>query len=449
MAQKLTATQQERGWYLADGTYLTAYESAPVEVIRKIHEYAVINSYTFPVSLEIQNQNSKPFYLSLSHTGAVEAAQAPEEPSETKAPVEETTAAVEQTEPAAEENKAAVVESSSTSASAVRAPELVSNEKDRQKSGRKIAVAGGSLAALLLLVGGGLAVATLDKDESAAAPEAEAIVEEEKPLFEIPAAQSPVAMVGERIVTTEDGKLIVTDINSGENKLEEPFEVDEDQLRSQSTQSVTVIDGGKGKVLTLTGDKEERLNGVLNTRGTSPIVVSQDFKKYTQPGSPEKDVPKNSAVLGATEKNVLFVKAPATVEYSEDGRTAAVEAPEKDAQLTAWVSGSEERVVSIWAKDKKTWLVVTSTTDTAKNVLTEEIPDAKAVTYSEGNVIVSDKKYLDHDVLTEICDPGTWVNRQRWCQENSQWKNGQETLDSKPEIITEKYIVSENKVEEK
>lgn len=434
MVQKLTATQRERGWYLADGTYLTAYESAPVEVIRKIHEYAVINSYSFPVCLEIQNHNSTSFYLSLSHTGAVEVAQAPENPSE----FEESVEVLE-----AEEGTIEIHQIFPTLAS-----ERVYTGSEPEKNGRKKALIGLSLIAVLLL-GGGIALTALNKEESSAAPKTQATTEEEKPLFEIPSIQSPVSMVGNRIVTIEGGRLLVTNIKNGENELEEPFEVDEDKLRSQSTETVTAIDGGKGKVLMLTGDKEENISGVLNTRGTSPVVVSEDFKKYTQPGETEKDVPKNSAVLGATEKNILFVKAPATIEYSKDGRSAQVKAPEKDAKLTAWVAGDEERVVSIWAKDKKTWLVVTKTKDTVKNVLTEEIPSAKSVAYIEGNVIVSDKKYLSHDALTEICDPGTWVNRQRWCEQGGQWKNGQETLESKPEIITEKYIVSENKVEEK
>lgn len=435
MKQHITVTQQESGWVLDTGKRLASQSAAPVEVIRQVHAYAVAKKYAFPVELNITTQENKVIPLLLQANGST-----------TKNPQAfiPPTPPVVETAPNEQNASSVVAEEPPSDSAHVDSPA----PNKHKKTLIPLAIGAG---ALLLLAGCTAYVLTQPKTteppQTAQTTTSEPTTE--PALYEIPSEENIVSLSGTYLVGSQDTELKVTDVLTGKSVLQESVTIDPDKLRAQSYQGNTLIDGGKGKVLLLRNGKQTALDGVLNTRGTVPVIVSQDFKKYTVIGEDPQEVPKKSSLLGATEKNLLFVKAPAKIEYSKDGRTVSIAPPAEGAKLTAWIAGTENRAVTVWSKDSTTWLIVSDTKAQGKTVLTEEIPNPDAVSYSQGHVIVSEERYLENDQLHNLCKPGKWIEGNRWCEDNGQWTYKDQTLTKEPELITNQYLVTDHKVEER
>lgn len=439
MKNQIAVTQQENGWMLDTGHRLTHQEAAPVEVIRQVHGYAISKKLPFPLELNISTKEGTLIPLILQANGST--AKNPKAFHQLDESVE---TEVEENAHPRERKEESLDKENHPATGSTRAPESKAKKK-------RILVPLGIGSVALLLLGGCTAYVltsshTEDSEKSAVATASETTP---KTLYEIPETEKVVSLAGTYLVGSQDDQLKVTDVLTQKSVLKEGITINPDNLRAQTYQGNTVIDGGKGKVLLLRNGKQKSIDGVMNTRGTVPVIVSKDFKKYTMIGQTTKEVPEKASLLGATEKNLLFVKAPAKIEYSKDGRSVEIEPPSQGAKLKAWVAGTEDRAMTIWGKDSKTWLVVSDTQNKGKTVLKEEIPKADAVSYIQGHVIVSEKQVLENDKLQPLCEPGKWIDGNRWCEDNGQWKYKEQSLTQEPELITDQYLVTEHKVEEK
>lgn len=436
MKQPITITQQERGWLLSDGTRLAHQDASPVEVIRQVHGYAISKKFSFPLELNVTTKEGTTIPLLVQVNGSTTQNPKTQETGETHAE---------------EENNSPLDKKAPHDVEPQQGTGSHRSDENKVHRAKILAPMGMGLVALLLL-GGCTAyfLAQPKDDEGENAATAPATQSTEQPIiYEIPEDEKDVSLAGTYLVGSQDDQLKVTDVLTGKSVLKEGVTISPDNLRAQSYRGKTIIDGGKGKVLLLHNGKQESFDGAMNTRGTVPVIVSKDFKKYTLIGQSEKEIPEKSSLLGATDKNLLFVKSPAKIEYSKDGRTVEVEPPTKNAKLAAWIAGTETRAVTVWKKDSTTWLVVTDTQNKGKTVLKEEIPNLQAVSYAHGHVIVSDKQFLEDDRLQNLCEPGKWIEGNRWCEENGQWSYKDQSLTTEPELLTDQYLVTENKVKER
>lgn len=462
MTEKLTVILTPTGWVLdnASKTYLAPTEAASKQVMRKVYGYAFENKYDFPVAVDIKPTASKtlPLLLNLDQSTQprISTPTAPSTaPEQTQTDTKNDNAEELHElapEPAHTTPKPATIRAQPTDENTSLTDLLKpSPEKEHNTTNNKKTIAlsiAGLFALATLATGTTLAIKATHPEHPQPQETTTSPTQTQDPnIYTLPANTTALAFAGNTLISTAENKLTLINVTTGENTLKEPFEIDAANTRVLSNDSQAVIDGNKGKTLLIDGENQKTVDGVLLTRGTAPIAVSKDFKSYTLPGKQTQKAPENSVVLGATDKNVLFIKAPATIEYSTDHRSVAIKAPAEGAKITGWIAATESRAVTTWSKDEKNWLVVTDTHDNGKTTLSQEIPNAQAVSYQSQNVII-DKKYLKDDKLQEICEPGKWLNSQRWCSTDNHWTNGNQTLDQEPQLLTDTYILTDNTVKE-
>lgn len=397
MKSNYTAAQNPTSWNLEDGTYLTPATATPHQVISSIHAHAIGTGAKFPVLLKIQPAEKEAIMITLNRDMTTQPAEIPTSSKSLKLYI---TAAT---------------------------------------------ITGLALVGTVLLLSFG--------KEPTAGVSASAVTTaiptstEEAALYTVPANEEILTLAGDTLYTTDSTGLKAIKLPAGTAK-NHSINLNATKARTITAGTVTAIDGGEGQVI-LADEAEDEVRiveGFLNARGTAPVILNGS--RYIT-ATDEGQIPENASVLGATEKNVLIVKAPSVLEYSGDGRSITIEPPAENARITSWVSGSDTRAVATWQEGENHWLTLTNTED-GKNLLIHPIPDAEHVKFSKGNILIGEGQALIGDSIQEICPTGKWVGKERWCKgSEGTWTYQEAILDTEPQATTDKYLITNNTIKER
>lgn len=420
MTTTYTATQTTTGWTLNDGTHLADTTASPRHIIATVHAHTVTAGATFPVRLNIHPAGKQPIALKLNHNMTTslitdETTQAPTKDTDTTTEIH-TEGQPQNTEPKEPKKRLPLYLAAAT-------------------------LAGIALAATLTA----FALNHETNTSNAAAPNSTPA--EETVLYTVPADEQILALTGTTLYTAEGRTLKATDITTG-NSHNTQTTIDPAKTRTLTTGNITAIDGGEGTVLLIDSTQEpSTLTGTLNARGTAPIII--DGTHYTT-ATTEGTTPENASILAATDTNVLIVKAPATIEYTNDGRRIAIQGPTDTAHITAWIAGNDTRAISTWQDGEQHWLVLTDTTGNGTNLLTHQIPTSDYVKFTKGNITLGDNQALIDDQLQPICPTGKWIGTERWCSTpEGTWTYQNTTLTTEPQATTNTHIITNNEVKER
>ncbi|WP_185174905.1 hypothetical protein [Rothia nasimurium] len=420
MIPTYTATQTTTGWTLNDGTHLADTAASPRHIIATVHAHAVTSGETFPVRLNIHPNGKQPIALKLNHNMT------------TSLITDETTTPVK--------------DADTTSATHTEDKQPQNTDPKEPKKCLPLYLAAATLAGIALAAT--ITAFTLNHEtntNNAAAPNSTPA--EETILYTIPADEQIITLTGTTLYTAEETTLKTTDITTG-NSHSTQTTIDPAKTRTLTTANITAIDGGEGTVLLIDNTQEPRtLTGTLNARGTAPIIINGTH--YTT-ATTEGTTPENASILAATDTNVLIVKAPATIEYTNDGRSIAIQGPTDTAHITAWIAGNDTRAISTWQDGEQHWLVLTDTTGDGTNLLTHQIPTSDYVKFTKGNITLGDNQALINDQLQPICPAGKWIGTERWCSTpEGTWTYQNTTLTTEPQATTNTHIITNNEVKER
>lgn len=421
MTTTYTATQTATGWTLNDGTHLADTTASPRHIIATVHAHTITTGATFPVHLNIHPAGKHPIALKLNHNMT-------------------TSLITDETNTHTPKNHAATT----TETHDKEQPQKP--EPKHPKKHRHLYLAAATLAGIALAAT--ITALALNHDTStnnAATPSNTPPVE--NTLYTIPAGEQILTLNGTTLYTVEGTTLKTTDITTGDSHSSETT-IDPTKTRTLTTGNVTAIDGGEGTVFLTDGTKEPRtINGTLNARGTAPVIINGT---HYITATAEGTTPENTSILAATDTNVLIVKAPATIEYTNDGRSVVVQGPTETAHLTAWIAGNDTRAISTWQDNEQHWLVLTDTTDGGTNLLTHEIPAPDYVKFTKGNITLGDNQALINDHIQPICPTGKWIGTERWCSTpEGTWTYQNTTLTTEPQTTTNTHIITNNEVKER
>lgn len=416
----LTATQNSSSWSLEDGTYLAPSSAAAREVLAQVHSHALANRIPFPLQVRIQPTGKQPIMLQVNYNM--------------------TTSLIPAT--------SSEVPTDSAPASQGEDPADESSTGTKKRRGLLVAaatLAGITIAALAVSMSLNSTSSQETAPPSPATPSLQST--EEAPIHTITDHEQILALAGDTLYTTDGAQLIATDLATGTIK-KHPATFDPAKTRTITSGDTTAIDGGEGTVYLATGTQEPRtIPGTLNARGTAPIVLEGNH--YTT-ATGEGTIPDNASILGATDTNVLIVKAPAILEYTGDGRSITISGPTETAHLTSWIAGTDTRAVTTWQDGDHHWLILTDTTGDGTTILTQEIPNLEAIKFSKGNITLGETQALINDHIQEICPTGKWIGTERWCPtDTGQWTYETTTLPTEPQASTTTYIITNNQVKER
>lgn len=391
---QLKATQTATGWTTSTGQTIAPNSAAPNQVIAQLHATATQANLTFPLPITIEPTNAQPIHLLLHQNMTTELAPTSEPTTTPKKPAT-----------------------------------------------KKVLYTTATLTLLTLLA----ATTYLTHQNTTK----EATTETTPVIHTIDQNQTILTLNNNNILYATNGTtLTATDLTTGTTTTYQET-TNPTKTRTLTTGTTTAIDSGEGTVLLLEGTKEpQHITGTLNARGTAPVILTETT--YTTTNQPATPIPPGTSILAATEQNTLLVKAPATLHYSNDGRTIDLQGPSPGARVAAWIAGNESRALSVWQEEEKYWLILSDTTQGGATLLTHPVTDAKQVKVSKGNITIGDSQALIDDQIKDICPNGKWLNQERWCPTpEGKWTNQQQTVDQEPQAITEKYIIINNEVKER
>ncbi len=249
--------------------------------------------------------------------------------------------------------------------------------------------------------------------------------------------QDVLAIVANRVITAQGTTLRVLDAETGE-QVGETYDVqDTTQIRSIEGRTASAVDTGDGEVIVVRDGQPEVVAGVLNARGTEPVITQG--REYVRVDGSKLSLGEGQEVLAATAVNVVLVESPNRAVV--DGAGVDLEAPEPDARITQWISATEDRVMAVWSLEDTRW-ITSHDSGSGALVLQQSIGDAE-VTVRSGIVRVGPDQYVAGDAVEPICTDGDQINATIVCPEPDGWvsADGSQTFPDKPEAVSQNYAV--------
>lgn len=283
------------------------------------------------------------------------------------------------------------------------------------------------LVALLipLLAGGASNPETRDEDVSAS-PAAEA----GDVLWTIPEGANLVGSTGDLVASYQAGKLSLREGQTGAEQKLGPFEVPGKPVRVLGPELVAVQFSDDKVLVVGSYDSRSTVEGVIQGRGTRPVIVSKDQRKYLTLKEADSDVkelrvvPAGESVLGALPQGVVFASAD-SVRVGE-AKAVKMTAPTEGAKVSAWVAVTNETVVAEWGNT-----VVIHDIKTGA-VLDQAPTEGERTTFDQG-VVINGGETVSGKAFVNLCNGYAVVSGQVWCPSPSgTWTSGSARLPEKP-----------------
>ena len=294
-------------------------------------------------------------------------------------------------------------------------------------------------ATLILALGTGAALAfpgpgDEPEEPAAAAAEPESIHSG----WKLPAEQKALAVLGNRIVTAQESTVRLLDAETGE-QAGESYEVpNPEQIRFIEGQTASAFDGGAGQVIVLHEGSVSVVDGVLNARGSEPVVV-QGSDYFTADGTSHA-LKASQAVLAATEADVVLIESPGKAVIGD--RAVDLKAPAPDAAITQLISATDSRVIVVWASGDRR-LLTTHEVGSGEAVLKEDI-GAEEVIVRSGIVWIGSDRYLEGDRIEQVCQGSHQVNATILCPASEGWESVADgsKFPKLPEAVSKTFTVT-------
>lgn len=296
-------------------------------------------------------------------------------------------------------------------------PDEAPIESDAQKR-RKITPLRVAGAALILALGTGAAFAFPGSGDAPEEPAAAAAEPESIPSgWKLPVGQKALAVLGNRIVTAQESTVRLLDAETGE-QAGESYEVpNPEQIRFIEGQTASAFDTGAGQVIVLREGRVSAVEGVLNARGSEPVVV-QGGDYFTADGT-KHALEASQAVLAAIKGDVVLIESPGKAVMGE--RSVDLKAPAPEAAITQLISATDSRVVVVWTSGDRR-LLATHEVGSGEAVLKEDIGAAEVIVRS-GIVWIGADRYLEGDRIEPVCQGAEQVNATILCPVSEGWES--------------------------
>lgn len=318
-----------------------------------------------------------------------------------------------------------------------------------QRRKRTILLVGGSAVLLVLSAATGATYLLGQQDgraESADETTGEgAATDAEQRDWTLPDDVEPMIFTDQSLLVQEGDRVRALDTQTGEET--DSWEIDgSNASRVMKTDHGAAIDDTAGTVLLFTEEEATTVEGSLNARGNTPVVITED-DGYLHPNdlSEEQDTPNGSVVLSGVPSGAVMASAPATVRFP-DGDDIDLEEPEEmdETSLDSWIAADESRVVTLWTDDDDSdSSLVTHDPDTGE-ILTEETVENIDFTVTNG-LVVSEEHYLDEDnELQQMCENFRTVSGYVLCDTEDGWEapHGDVTAAQLPQAISAQELIT-------
>lgn len=260
--------------------------------------------------------------------------------------------------------------------------------------------------------------------------------------WKIPEGQDVIAVLGKNVITAQGTKVRVLEAVSG-SQVGMSYEAQKpSQMRSIEGKTASAFEVDSGRVVVLRGGGAEVIEGVLNARGTEPVIV-RDADVSTAAG-PKVSFSDKQSVLAANSNSVVLFEGPDTVVLGD--KRVTLTAPEPGAVIKQLISATDSRVVVVWSSGS-TRLLTTHDIESGSPVLHEGI-GSDEVTVRAGIVWVGASKYLAGDLIEPVCAGGEQVSTIIICPVSDGWESTDHTLQfqAKPQVVSEFYSVIDGTV---
>ena len=302
-------------------------------------------------------------------------------------------------------------------------------------------VAGAAVLILALAAGAALTLPGSDddprQDDSAAAAAAPTAIPDAGGWL-LPQGQEALAVLGNRIITAQGNTVRVLDADTGE-PVGESYDVpDPEQIRFIEGQAASAFDPGAGQVIVLRENSAKAVEGVLNARGTEPVIVQGT--DYVDADGTKRPLMATQAVLAATDEDVVLIESPGKAIIGD--RSVDLKAPEPETAITQLVSATDSRVVVLWSRGE-TRLLTTHDVGSGEAVLKEDIAAAE-VTVRSGIVWIGADRYLQGDRIEQVCQGFKQVNATIICPAADGWESAADgrRFPELPEAVSKTYSIT-------
>lgn len=271
----------------------------------------------------------------------------------------------------------------------------------------------------LLLVGIGAAWALSGGGEQPAASTPSGPETSASPVsgWRIPETQQPVAVLDKYVVTLEKNDLRIFDAASGA-RLGKDYRVEDPaKVRYLEGSSASAVDTGTGQVIRLAGSDPQVIAGVLNARGTEPVIVRE--REYIRADGSKHSLRENQGVLAGTAKQVVLAENPNKIFMGK--KSVELKAPQTGATLSQWIGATDSHVVTVWSKGAESWLTGHKTS-TGAPTFSEKIGGSK-ISVRSGVIWVGQNRYLQGDQIKQMCSGGEQINSTIMCPGADGWES--------------------------
>lgn len=321
----------------------------------------------------------------------------------------------------------------------------VATDKTQRRNITPLRMVGAAAVIVALGAGATFAFAGSGKEQqphnSAASPKPTATANG----WKLPGGQDAIAILGDRIITAQGTNVRVLDAKTGK-QVGESYQVQKPaQIRSIEGTTASAFEVGSGRVVVLRGGVAEVVEGVLNARGTEPVVV-RDADVSTA-GGLKLPLGARQSVLAAAAESVVLFQSPSTVVLGK--RSVVLKAPKAGAVIKQLIGATEGRVVVVWALGAARWLTIHDSGSGAP-ILHEAI-GSDVVTVRAGIVWIGAGKYLAGERIEPLCEGGAQVNAIIICPTSKGWESADHSMQfpERPNVVSKFYSVIEGTVSNK
>ena len=324
------------------------------------------------------------------------------------------------------------------SQSAEDLPDLAKTDDEQRRKITPLRVTGAAALLIVLAVGAALTFPGGDDETQPEEPAVAATPTATPGQWTLPGGQDALAVLENRIITAEGSTVRVLEAETGK-QVGESYDVpDVEQIRFIEGRTASAFDTGAGQVIVLREDSAKVFDGVLNARGTEPVIV-QGSDYFTADGT-KHPLKTTQAVLAATDEDVVLIESPGKAVLGE--RSVDLKAPEPETAITQLISATDSRVVVIWSRGE-TRLLTTHDVGSGDAVLKEDIGTAEVAVRS-GIVWIGTDRYLEGDRIEQVCQGSKQVNATIICPAGDGWESVADgrRFRSLPEALSKTYTVT-------
>ena len=249
-------------------------------------------------------------------------------------------------------------------------------------------------------------------------------------LWTIPEGANLLGSTGDLVATYQGGKLSLREGQTGAEQKLGPFGVPSQPVRVLGPELIAVQFNDDKVLVVGSYDSRSTVEGVIQGRGTRPVIVSKDQRKYLTLKEADSDikelkaVPAGESVLGALPQGVVFASAD-SVRVGE-AKPIKMAAPTEGAKVSAWVAVTNETVVAEWGST-----VVIHDIKTGA-ILDQAATEGERTTFDQG-VVINGGETVSGKTFVNLCDGYAVVSGQVWCPSPSgTWTSGSARLPEKP-----------------